>query len=334
MALQTSGPISLNQIHIEGGGTTGTSVNVNKEQVRNLIFKGSSTPMSFSEWYGSGRINNQFQLKRINVSDYISSGETFTIPTSAWIWSDSTSHAALVIDIPCTVVNKGKIIGMGGDGGRRGSLNGKNGGPAIQVTSTGVTINNNSIGYICGGGGGGSAAELTSDTNFCAGGGGGAGGGTAASFNTSSSTPTYTGTGGSLNQEGTSSLSNSSDRNEAGGQGGSSGGGRIVPGRQSILLGDFDSVVFPSATVAAGGAGGQDGNDGGIAINDVYPGGYSTGGGGGGWGSAGGDTVVNFTYQGTTYTNFYTAAFGGSGGPAITGTARTLNNSGTIYGTT
>ena len=334
MALQTSGSISLNQIHIEGGGTTGTSVNVNEEQVRNLIFKGSSTPMSFSEWYGSGRINNQFQLKRINVSDYISSGETFTIPTSAWIWSDSTSHAALVIDIPCTVVNNGNIIGMGGDGGRRGSLNGKNGGPAIQVTSTGVTITNNSTGYICGGGGGGSAAQLTSDPNFCAGGGGGAGGGTAASFATSSSTPTNTGTGGSLNQEGYSSLANSTTRNEAGGNGGSSGGGRIVPGRKSLKLGDFDNVTFPNADVGAGGAGGQAGYDGGIGINDVYPAGFSTGGGGGGWGSDGGDTVVTFTYQGTTYTNFYSSASGGSGGAAITGTSRTLNNSGTIYGTT
>lgn len=334
MTLQSSGAISLNQIHIEGGGSTGSLASVNESDIRNLAFKTASSPISFSEFYGKGKVNGQFQLKQITVSDFISSGGTFTIPSGAWIWSDDTSVAALIIDIPCTVVNNGYIIGRGGNGGRRGSLNGGDGGPAIQVTSTGVTITNNSGAFIAGGGGGGSAAELSSNNNICSGGGGGAGGGTAASFQTSSSTPTYTGTGGSLNQEGSSSFTNTTDRNEAGGQGGSTGGGRILPGRQSIKIGNFDNVSFPGEDVGAGGAGGQAGEDGGIAINDTYPGGYTTGGGGGGWGSDGGDTVVTFTYQGTTYTNFYSAASGGSGGAAITGTSRTLSNSGTIYGST
>ena len=34
-----------------------------------------------------------------------------------WVWSDTEGTAALTIDIPCTVINDGKIIGCGGRGG-------------------------------------------------------------------------------------------------------------------------------------------------------------------------------------------------------------------------
>ena len=34
-----------------------------------------------------------------------------------WVWSDSRTTAALTIDIPCTIINDGKIIGKGGQGG-------------------------------------------------------------------------------------------------------------------------------------------------------------------------------------------------------------------------
>lgn len=53
MALQTSGAISLNDIHVEAGGTTSTSVTVNDSDVRGLISKASGAQMSFSEWYGA-----------------------------------------------------------------------------------------------------------------------------------------------------------------------------------------------------------------------------------------------------------------------------------------
>ena len=53
MALQTSGPISLNQIHIEAGGSSGTPCSLNDSDIRGLIGKGSGVAMSFSEWYGA-----------------------------------------------------------------------------------------------------------------------------------------------------------------------------------------------------------------------------------------------------------------------------------------
>jgi hypothetical protein len=53
MALQTSGAISLNDIHIEAGGSSGTQVSMNDSDIRGLIGKASGVSMSFSEWYGA-----------------------------------------------------------------------------------------------------------------------------------------------------------------------------------------------------------------------------------------------------------------------------------------
>ena len=36
MTLQTSGAISLNQIHVEAGGTSGTTVSLNDSDIRSL----------------------------------------------------------------------------------------------------------------------------------------------------------------------------------------------------------------------------------------------------------------------------------------------------------
>jgi hypothetical protein len=53
MALQTSGQISLNDLHVEAGGTTGTQASMNDTDIRGLISKSSGAQMSFSEWYGA-----------------------------------------------------------------------------------------------------------------------------------------------------------------------------------------------------------------------------------------------------------------------------------------
>ena len=49
MALQTSGAISLNDIHVEAGGTSGTNASINDSDIRNLISKASGVAMSFNE---------------------------------------------------------------------------------------------------------------------------------------------------------------------------------------------------------------------------------------------------------------------------------------------
>lgn len=56
MALQTSGAISLNDIHVEAGGTSGTLASINDADIRGLISKTSGAQMSFNEWYGASNI--------------------------------------------------------------------------------------------------------------------------------------------------------------------------------------------------------------------------------------------------------------------------------------
>lgn len=53
MALQSSGTISLNDIHVEAGGTTGTLASINDSDIRDLISKTAGTTMAFNEWYGA-----------------------------------------------------------------------------------------------------------------------------------------------------------------------------------------------------------------------------------------------------------------------------------------
>ena len=53
MALQTSGTISLDDIHVEAGGTTSTEATINDADIISLIGKTAGTAMSFNEWYGA-----------------------------------------------------------------------------------------------------------------------------------------------------------------------------------------------------------------------------------------------------------------------------------------
>jgi len=53
MALQSSGAISLNEIHIEAGGSSGSTASTNDADIRDLIDKSSGATMAFNEWYGA-----------------------------------------------------------------------------------------------------------------------------------------------------------------------------------------------------------------------------------------------------------------------------------------
>ena len=314
MALQTSGQISLDDLHVEAGGTTGTQCSFNDSDIRDLISKTAATQMAMNEWYGAtaetvmtsaGTVNGQDQQKQISVSSFISAGGTLRIPSNIWVWSNSTSTPALTIDISCTIVNEGKIIGRGGNGGTTGGA----GGPAIKINSgvTGVTIKNQSGAYIAGGGGGGGRGNCTTT------GGGGAGGGSGKYG------------GGSLNATGSN----------GGGVGGGSGGGAGGGGHGYATTPDYFCQVMGSGaggrilpgTGGSGGSGG--GGSGGSAGNAGGNGGGGFGGigagGGAGWGATGGTGKVN----GTPFS-------GGAGGKAVddSGVSYTLTNNGTVYGGT
>ena len=340
MALQTSGPISLNDMHVEVGGTSGTLCSVNDADIRDLISRGANTSQNFQEYYGKSAetslptsgstVNGQVQLKQITASSYISSGGTLRVPSNMWVWSDSRTVAALIIDIPCTVVNDGKIIGKGGNGAYygyspHGHYSATTGGPAINVTSSGVTITNSSGAYIAGGGGGGGhRADGGDPQDSNAGGGGGAGGGVGGGARQ------YFpgGAGGTLNADGGDSYHAQTGAllltsgGGAGGAGGGvgyggGGGGRKLPG-----VGGKNGGFYATGSTLSGGfeicEGGSAGNVG-HGPNPV--GGYYSdmAAGGGGWGARGGHG---------------SRSNGAAGGAAITGTARTLSNSGTIYGST
>tara|TARA_B100000085_G_C18393407_1_gene451414 strand:- start:10 stop:789 length:780 start_codon:yes stop_codon:yes gene_type:complete len=53
MALPSSGQLSLNQLHVEAGGTTGTQASMNDSDIRGLIDKGSGAQNKISEYYGA-----------------------------------------------------------------------------------------------------------------------------------------------------------------------------------------------------------------------------------------------------------------------------------------
>ena len=112
---------------------------------------------------------------------------TFIIPATLTIHSKSITTASLIIagSFPggLTIINNGKVIGLGGAGGTPTSNNnpaapGQAGGPAINATSSFTLIN---YGTIAGGGGGGGSGGMNSSGNggngSAGGGAGGAGGG-------------------------------------------------------------------------------------------------------------------------------------------------------------
>ena len=321
MGLQSSGAISLDDLHVEVGGTSGTTCSLNDADIRALIAVGSSTGQSLQQYYGQAsetslptggsQINGQVQLKEITASSYISSGETLRIPSNMWVWSDNTSVAALTIDIACTVVNDGKVIGKGGNGGSPYGGSGAPGGPAINVTASGVTITNSSGAYIAGGGGGGGCFQDYSNPGDAhSGGGGGAGGGNGGTGRVNNFY-WQAGIGGALNASGANGGNGYASAGPGGGAGGGGGGSRYGGGGGGRIL------------PGVGGGGGSNPGNGGSAGNAGNSGGpyvYSVAGGGCGWGAAGGLGGGRFG--------------GGAGGAAIQGISRTLNNSGTIYGST
>ena len=163
MALPSSGQISLNQVNVELGNSGTAQIDMNSSAVRGL-FGISSGEIEMADGYGA---SSEYVLSGnhsiITASTYISSGGTLRITGNIYSGGD-TGGAGLTVNIPCTIINDGTIQGRGGNGNQGGNGYGHNSGngfhaggagaAAINVTSSGVTIRNNSGKYIGGGGGG------------------------------------------------------------------------------------------------------------------------------------------------------------------------------------
>ena len=370
MALQTSGAISLSDLHAEVGGSSYFEVSFNDADIRGLnpatgktINSTLNTEIDFNDFYGASATppsttwtfnpnsanlaNGYYYTTRITVSDFVSSGfvsgDTLKIQSNTYVQANSYFVAALIVDMPCTIINEGRIVGKGTGGGGSYSTGPQNyigetyqyptgvaAGPAIDVQSTGVTIVNQSGAYIAAGGGGGGVGWTSSTSN--AGGGGGAGSGNGgqgsapgtAGNNLGGTNSALGGTGGNTNDYG------NRGRNISGylygGYGGGAGGGGASISASTPLGGGGGGMELPglggsgsTGTQFGGTTTGKGGNADG-AGQGIGNGVTNTSGGGGGWGATGGTGQGGYP--------------GGLGGPAIKGTARTVTNNGTIYGST
>ena len=102
MALQASGAISLNDLHIEAGGSTGTECSLNDQDIRNIIGKGSNEGNSLSEYYGGSSAVSGFwsgyqvresdgNLTWNNVNFGTAASNRYVVVYSAWRTAVSSS---------------------------------------------------------------------------------------------------------------------------------------------------------------------------------------------------------------------------------------------------
>lgn len=136
MALQPSGAISLDDIHQEAGGTTGTTASINDADIRALIGKASGVTMSFSEWYGasSSLLSSTVTVGTYSVPyvgtgyGFITSGSLYynnspagsispssasgflsgsSIVNSSWLFRTSTSSGYIILEAAGNHTNAG-----------------------------------------------------------------------------------------------------------------------------------------------------------------------------------------------------------------------------------
>lgn len=260
MPLQISGPISLQEIQGEFGGSPPISLSEYYDAAAGIPSNGA---IALSDFYGaSGEIEviistNQLDLDLLTYATSNgwngSSPLLVTINSGVVISSSDTLNYALTISgsFPSgvTVVNNGVIVGDGGNGGSggggsgEGGFSGQTGGPALNV-STPVSFDNQNT--IAGGGGGGGGSG-SSDKAPGAGGGGGQSGLVSSSGGDSGEDPgedgTFSapgaggdglsaGTGGDGGSWGLSGQSGQDVSESLGGEGGA--GGNAVVGNSNI----------------------------------------------------------------------------------------------------
>jgi hypothetical protein len=63
MALPTSGPLSIDDIHIEAGGASGSLAGLNNEDIRDLIGKASGETSTISEFYGAASASGNVEIR-------------------------------------------------------------------------------------------------------------------------------------------------------------------------------------------------------------------------------------------------------------------------------
>jgi hypothetical protein len=332
MALPSSGAIAFSDINTEIGVSATTLRSLNDAAVR-TIFGQASGAVDMNTGHGkSYRVSPTFTFAAnasnqtvalASLSGYIAGKSCITVTINAGVYVYSTNTAIPAITFTggttgdaLTIVNLGKIMGMGGAGGSSTAGNGLTGGSAISINIPTTIDNTYASAYIGGGGGGAGAADSA--------GGGGAGGGSGGTYcgsgagiggtigNIGGTGAGYGGRGGGAGGGGGGYWSNCG---AAGGGGG--GGGRIFPG-----TGGSGGVVTGGVVNINGLAGGAAGNVGGGGTFDVCRTYGYAGGGGGGWGASGGTMIINYQSCGSTDRTRTTT--GGTGGKAVALNGKTV----------
>jgi hypothetical protein len=92
MAIAGSGAITMDQFHVEAGGTSGDECSLNDSDIRGLIGKDAGAAMAMNEWYGASAEFYDFDITNsLRFEDGDNPSLTFT-PGSAgnrrtWTWS-------------------------------------------------------------------------------------------------------------------------------------------------------------------------------------------------------------------------------------------------------
>lgn len=98
MTLQSSGAISLNQIHVEAGGTSGTTASSNDVDIRDLIGKLPFASQSFSDYYGAraGEVVTVTQgSKSVTMATLYGKGDTFGSVSPTNVDGDTLSSLSI-----------------------------------------------------------------------------------------------------------------------------------------------------------------------------------------------------------------------------------------------
>jgi len=155
MALQASGQISLNDLHVEAGGSSGTECSFNDSDIRDLIDKSSGAQSAINEFYGASAVSapvwstsnsGTFDLGNPTHTEVKTSGSSFTLSYNGAV----------------------AIIAIGGGGGGSGTTGGASttmaGATGAGVAIKGI-VGTTSMSFSMSIGGGGAGAENASGSN-------------------------------------------------------------------------------------------------------------------------------------------------------------------------
>ena len=98
MALQSSGQISLDDIHVEAGGSTGSEATINDSDIRDLIGASSGAELEFADFYGAtatdalSSYTMDWEHYNDDASDWINPGSIKNSSYSSFNWSSDGSY--------------------------------------------------------------------------------------------------------------------------------------------------------------------------------------------------------------------------------------------------